>query len=204
MNLWVAKADGSGHIERLSEESIEIGSLVWWVSLSIRWTPDGTAIGYAVPGVEGPSLWLVDRLGGGSAKAVRSGVLRFDWYLDRHRIVYTTLTDRGMELRAANLETDEDSLLYAGPHSEMILSPDGRTIALVGSASHFEQGLFVLELQLPTTSDGLPKPLGEPERITNGQGRWHVHNGSWSHDSARIVYTRDTDDGDIYLLTIDE
>ncbi|MCL1595315.1 MAG: protein kinase, partial [Actinomycetia bacterium] len=115
LNLWVAKADGSGHIERLSEEPIEVPSAVWWVSLSIRWTPDGTAIGYAVPDVEGPSLWLVDRLGGGSAKAVRSGVLRFDWYLDRHRIVYTTLTDRGMELRAANLETDEDLLLYAGP-----------------------------------------------------------------------------------------
>jgi hypothetical protein len=31
-----------------------------------------------------------------------------------------------------------------------------------------------------------------------------VHNGSWSHDGTHIVYTHDTDDGDIYLLTINE
>jgi len=204
MNLWVAKADGSGRPERLSDQEIHIPSLVWAVALSIRWTPDGTSIGYVMPDVEGPSLWMIDRLGGTNAKPVRPGVERFDWYLDRNRIVYTTLTGDGLELRAANLETGEEQLLYAGPHTEMILAPDGSAIALVRSASHFDQGLFLLKLEVPTTEDGLPKPLGELERITNGQGRWHVHNGGWSHDGTRIVYTQDTDDGDIYLLTIGE
>jgi len=203
MGMYVAKADGSGHPERLSNQEINVPSVVWAVSLSIRWTPDGESIGYVMPDVKGPSLWMVDRHGGAVAEPVRSGVLRFDWYLDRHRIVYTTLTQDGLELRAANLVTGEEALLYAGPHTEMILSPDGSAVALVQSASHFDQGLFRLGLEVPTSRDGLPRPIGELERITDGQGRWHVHNGSWSHDGRHIVYTRDTDDGDIYLLTLE-
>ena len=204
MNLMIAKTDGSGRPERLSDLEFNVPTLVWAVSLSIRWTPDGRSIGYVVPDASGPSLWTIDRQDGANQKLVRSGVLRFDWYLGRHRIVYSTLTERGLELRAANLETGEESLLYAGPHTEMILSPDGSAIALVQSASHFDQGLFLLPLKAPTTEDGLPEPLGGLERITDGQGRWHVHNGSWSHDGRRIVYTQDTDDGDIYLLTLEQ
>jgi Tol biopolymer transport system component len=203
MNMWITKADGSGRPERLSDQEIAIHQ-VWAVSLSIHWTPDGTSIGYVVPDISGPSLWTIDRQDGANRKLLHSGVLRFDWYLDRHRIVYTTLTGEGLELRATNFQTGEDALLYAGPHTEMILSPDGSAVALVQSASHFDQGLFVLKLEVPTTADGLPKPLGELERITDGQGRWHVHGGSWSHDGTRIVYTQDTDDGDIYLLTLEE
>jgi len=204
MTLRVANADGSGRSVRLMEQEIKIPSVAWGVSLSIRWTPDGKSIGYVVPDINGPSLWMIDRQDGVNGEPVHPGVLRFDWYLDRHRIVYTTMTETGEELRAANLETGEECLLYTGPHTEMILSPDGSAVALVQSASHFDQGLFVLKLEVPTTADGLPKPLGELERITDGQGRWHVHNGSWSHDGRRIVYTQDTDDGDIYLLTLEE
>jgi serine/threonine protein kinase len=203
MNMWITRADGSGRPEMLSDQEIAIPQ-VWAVSLSIRWTPDGTSIGYVVPDISGPSLWTIDRQDGANRKLLRSGVLRFDWYLDRHRIVYTTLAEGELELRTANLETGEDSLLYAGPHTEMILSHDGSAVALVQSASHFDQALFLLKLEVPTTADGLPKPLGELERITDGQGQWHVHNGSWSHDGTRIVYTQDTDDGDIYLLTLEE
>jgi serine/threonine protein kinase len=204
VNLWVANADGSGRPERLSDQEIDVPNPVWAVSLSIHWTPDGTSIGYVVPDVDGPSLWTIDRHDSANRKLVRSGVLRFDWYLGRHRIVYSTLTESGLELRAANLETEEESLLYAGPHTEMILSPDGSAIALVQSASHFDQGLFLLKLEVPTTEDGLPEPMGGLNRITDGQGRWHVHNGSWSHDGTKIVYTQDTDDGDIYLLTLEQ
>ena len=202
MTLWVGKADGSGRPEPLSDQEIFIPSKVWGVSLSVRWTPDGASIGYVVPDVEGPSLWVVDRLGDKKSQHIHPGVERFDWYLDRNRIVYTTLTSDGLELRAANLETGEEQLLYTGSHTEMILSPDGSAIALVRSASHFDQALFLLKLEIPTTDGGLPKPIGDLERITNGQGRWHVHNGGWSPDGQRIVYTQDTDDGDIYLLTI--
>jgi hypothetical protein len=34
----------------------------------------------------------------------------------------------------------------------------------------------------------------------NTVGTWHIHNGGWSPDSKRIVYTQDQDFGDIYEL----
>jgi hypothetical protein len=40
--------------------------------------------------------------------------------------------------------------------SEMILSPDGTALALVTAESHFDQNLFRLRLEPPTTEDGLP------------------------------------------------
>jgi serine/threonine protein kinase len=202
MNLYVAKTDGSGRPERLSNQNINIPSKVWAVSLSIRWTPDGESIGYVVADHDGTALWTIDRHGSGDATLVRAGVERFDWYLDRNRIVYTTLTQEGQELRAANLRTGDEHLLYKGPHSEMVLAPDGTAIALVRSESHFNQSLYRLGLARPATDDGLPKAVGDLEKLVGGEGRWHVHNGSWSHDGEWVVYTQDTDDGDIYLLTL--
>ena len=204
MNIWVTKADGSGRLERLSDQEIKVPSAVWAVSLSIRWTPDGNSIGYVMPDANGPTLWTIDRSDGANKKPVLAGVLRFDWYLDGNRVIYSTMAEGGLELRAANLETKEERLLYAGPHTEMNLAPDGTAIALVNSESHFNQALFRLRLEPPASADGLPTAVGELERLTDGQGLWHVHNGGWSHDGEWIVYTQDTDNGDIYLLTIDE
>lgn len=204
MNLWVTRSDGSGSPERVSDQEIYIPNVVWAVSLGVRWTPDGDSIGYVLPGVEGPALWLVDRVGDTGPRLLRDGVERFDWYMDRNRIVYTILTENGVELRAANLETGEERLLYAGPQTEMILAADGAAIALVKSESHFNQGLFLLRLEPPTTAAGLPTPVGELEQLTDGEGMWHVHNGGWSPDGEHIVYTQDTDNGDVFLLTIEQ
>ncbi len=33
-----------------------------------------------------------------------------------------------------------------------------------------------------------------------GKGIWHVHNGGWSPDGKSLVYTRDTDQSDIYVI----
>jgi hypothetical protein len=46
--------------------------------------------------------------------------------------------------------------------------------------------------------------VGELENLAGGEGRWHVHNGGWSPDGERVVYTQDTDDGDIYLLNLEQ
>ena len=56
------------------------------------------------------------------------------------------------------------------------------------------------ELEPPADPDGLPRAMGEPEYVARSQGTWHVHNGGWSPDSKSLVYTRDTDHGDIYEL----
>jgi serine/threonine protein kinase len=55
-------------------------------------------------------------------------------------------------------------------------------------------------LDLPYSPTGLPAAVGPPRAITHGDGQWHVHNGGWSPDSKRVIYTRDTDTGDVYLL----
>jgi Tol biopolymer transport system component len=197
-NLYITRADGSGKPRRLPGKDIPIPSMVWGVSLSVRWTPDGESIGYIYAGDDGPALWMIDK-DGSDDHEVRAGVLRFDW-IDRNRIVYTTMTPTGLELRALNLRTNEGRLLHAGPHTEMILSPTLDAVGLVQSESHFDQRLFLLRLEPPQTEDELPRPVGELEPLTDGRGRWHVHNGSWSHDGKRIVYTQDTDDGDIWLI----
>jgi hypothetical protein len=62
-------------------------------------------------------------------------------------------------------------------------------------------GLAVLKLRAPSAPDGLPTAVGEPEYVVPTEGTWHVHNGGWSPDSKRIVYTHDQDYGDIYELT---
>jgi hypothetical protein len=58
----------------------------------------------------------------------------------------------------------------------------------------------VLKLEPPSEHDGLPRVVGEPEYVVATEGTWHVHNGGWSPDSKRLVYTRDMGYGDIYEL----
>ena len=42
--------------------------------------------------------------------------------------------------------------------------------------------------------------LIEPEYVVPTEGTWHVHNGGWSPDSKKLVYTQDKDYGDLYEL----
>jgi Tol biopolymer transport system component len=201
--LWKVRSDGKGVPEIVLAKDIPIPSEVWGVNLSIRWTPDGESIGYLLAGDDGPELWVVDA-DGTDDRLLAKGVWRFDWYgEDGERVVYTSLTRDRLELRARSLETGQDVLLYDGAHTEMILSPDGSAVAFVRSASHFDQQLFLLELTGPDPVDALPRRLGEPMQLTDGRGVWHVHNGGWSPDGRQIVYTQDTDDGDIWMIEQD-
>ncbi len=60
--------------------------------------------------------------------------------------------------------------------------------------------LYYLKLRPPERTDGLPTPAGQPIQLTEGYGKYHVHNGGWSRDGKQIVYTRDVDAGDIYVI----
>ncbi len=60
--------------------------------------------------------------------------------------------------------------------------------------------LYYLKLRPPERTDGLPSPAGQPIQLTEGYGKYHVHNGGWSPDGKQIVYTRDVDAGDIYVI----
>ena len=171
-------------------------------SIRPRWSADGKAIAYLADTSEGSALWTM-KADGSEARAIVPGVLGFDWYLDSRRIVYSRMAegrDDVREMRARNLETGDEVVLLQSPHQELIVSADGTSVAYCNAASHYDMDLYRLKLQVPADANGLPTVVGEPQRLTEGQERWHVHNGSWSPDGKQIVYTRDTDSADISII----
>jgi hypothetical protein len=46
----------------------------------------------------------------------------------------------------------------------------------------------------------MPVLAGRPTQITDGGGDWHAHKGAWSPDGKTIIYTRDSDQGNIYAV----
>ena len=162
-----------------------------------RWSPDGKAVGFVGGGPQG-GLWVVEPDGANLHSAL-AGVLGFDWYRDSHHIVYTARNESSgeVEMRAMDLDTGEHAVLLRAPLAELAVARDGRAVAYVHAASHFNMQLHVLRLEPGVV---LPRVAGPPRRITNGDGAWHVHNGGWSPDGKAIVYTRDTDNGDIYMI----
>ena len=201
--LWVV--DSEGGIPRLLTDH----ALVWTDPSSApptggpRWSRDGSVVSYVAATEQGDAIWLVEADGSDARASTVVGVLSFDWYLDRHRVVYTRRATDGsgqVELRAAHLVTGEDVLLLAGTPAEVTASPDGRSLAFVSSVSHYTMDLHLLRLEPPRSPNGLPARIGEPQQLTFGEGRWHAHNGGWAPDGSAIVYSRDADFGDIYVI----
>ena len=169
-----------------------------------RWAPDGSVIAYLAPGPEGNVLWTIRPDGTDRKPSSLSGVLSFDWYRDGRRVIYTRNT-RGeggqLELRATNLATGEDVLLREGAIAEVAVSRSGHAVSFIDAVSHFTMDLSIQRLTAPDDAlGGLPLLAGEETRVTHGQGVWHVHSGGWSPDGTALVYSRDRDWGDIYLL----
>jgi Tol biopolymer transport system component len=161
-----------------------------------RWSPDGATIGYLASSEEGTALWLAP-VGGGAARKLLEGVSDFCWYRDARRVIYTPY-DMATEIRVIDLETGRDELLFDGPHLEVAVDPNGRALTYCAAVSHFNMNLQVLWLE--EDADGLPRATGPPEALTAGEGLWHVHNGGWAPDGRSVVYTRDTDTGNVHVL----
>ena len=200
--LWVTSVDG-GTPRRLSEQAIPMDG-DWWVNARVapRWSSDGGTIAYLAPGDQGTTLWLIDPDGSNTRQTDIGGVLRFDWYLDSHRIVYTRNTRDGsgrIEMITADLRTGEEVLLLEANATELSVAPHGSYVAYNSADGHFSMNRYLLPLTL-ATADQLPRASGEPEQITFGGGVWHVHGGAWTPDSKQIVYTKDFDRGNLYVI----
>ncbi len=168
-----------------------------------RWAPDGSVIGYLAPGEHGNAIWLVEPDGSNRRESTVRDAFSFGWYKDGQRVVYTRRSPDGsgqVELRAAHLGTGEDALLFAGALSEVAVSPDGSALTFISSVSHFTMELQLQRLAPTTEPNQLPSTVGEPQQITFGNGEWHVHGGGWAWDGSGLVYSRDRDYGDIYLI----
>ena len=80
------------------------------------------------------------------------------------------------------------------------LSPTCLPTKELSGTSELNQQLFVLELRPPADPRGLPRVVGEPKPLTDGGGLWHIHMGGFTPDGQKIVYTRDRDWGDLYVI----
>jgi Tol biopolymer transport system component/predicted Ser/Thr protein kinase len=202
MHLWVMGADGS-RPRRLTQQSIFLpGGSGLTVTAAPRWSPDGKSIGYLAVGEKGPALWVMNA-DGSNAQARIPGVLRFDWYRSSRQVVYSRLASESSGAQvmiAADLETGEEVTLLEGPNAELIVSPDGRSILYCYAPNHFGMQFYLLRLDAPA-GGGLPRRRGQPEPVTVSRDPSHVHTGGWSPDGKSIVYTRDIDHGDIYVVS---
>ena len=199
--LWVADVDG-GATHRLSEQAIPMDG-DWWVNARVapRWSSDGRAIAYLAPGERGSTLWLIDPDGRNARPTRVSGVLRFDWYLDSRRAIYTRNgADGRIEIIATNLDTGEERVLLKANATELSVAPDGNAVAYNSADGHFSMNRYVLTLVRPTGANELPHATGAPRQMTFGGGKWHVHGGAWSPDGRWIVYTRDFDRGNLSVI----
>ena len=199
--LWVADVDGRA-TRRLSEQAIPMDG-DWWVNARVapRWSSDGRAIAYLAPGERGSTLWLINPDGRNARPTQVSGVLRFDWYLDSRRAIYTRNgADGRIEMIATNLDTGEERLLLKANATELSVAPDGGSVAYNSADGHFSMNRYVLTLVRPTSAKELPHATGAPRQVTFGKGVWHVHGGAWSPDSRWIVYTRDFDRGNLSII----
>lgn len=200
MALKVLPEELSGNEERrqrfeLSEQTVSVNRRAGFP----RWSPDGAVIGYLAPTDRGTALWVMDK-DGTQARPRLFDVLHFEWYLDNRRVVYSRMGENGRELRAADLESGEEVLLLSVPHTEHRVSPDGRAVTYCEPTSHINHQLFLMRLARADSPYGLPHPLGEPVQLTEGGGLWHAHSGGWAPDGKALVYTRDTDNFDIYII----
>jgi eukaryotic-like serine/threonine-protein kinase len=199
--LWVQDVDG-GATRRLSEQAIPMDG-DWWVNARVapRWSSDDRAIAYLAPGERGSTLWLINPDGRNARPTQVSGVLRFDWYLDSHRVIYTrSAADGRIEIIATNLESGEERLLLKANGTELSVATDGSSVAYNSADGHFSMNRYVLPLVRPTSAKELPQAAGAPRQVTFGNGVWHVHGGAWSPDGRWIVYTRDFDRGNLSII----
>jgi serine/threonine protein kinase/Tol biopolymer transport system component len=198
--IYIVNRDGGGE-RLLLDQPVSLDSQISPVigSLVSRWSPDGDLIAVLIEGENTRALWTF-RPNGEDLKQVLTAATDFDWYLDNRRGIYARHYGSETELVAVNLESGEERSLFIGPLIEIDVAPDGSAVSFCLGRGHMAMGLAVLKLKEPTDADGLPSALGEPELVVPTEGTWHVHNGGWSADSKRLVYTQDEDYGDIFEL----
>ena len=199
VHAWTLEVEG-GRIEQVGKgiAAIEGLSISW-----AMWAPDGSRIGIVAQDANHqPALWTLAK-DGKVAGPFLPGEREVQFYSDGRTVLYVRegKEGSGLELRAADLESGAEALLYKGWVSELTIAPNGRRISFLLAESHLNLNLFTLDLVPGSRPGELPRVVGEPRAVTEGKGRWHVHNGSLSAEGSLAAYTRDTDTADIFAIS---
>jgi Tol biopolymer transport system component/DNA-binding winged helix-turn-helix (wHTH) protein len=201
--IWIGRSQAGAPARPLADRVVPIGDeRGTGIIAGPKWSPDGRFIGCIASSDAGPALWMIDTQTL-HANPVLDGVSDFGWYKDSRHVIYTpTEQEKGASTRVMviDLRTKQSGTLLEQPHAEIAVARDGSSMTFVAGSSHSEKSLWLLRLTEPNDRAGLPVPDGSPERLIDGGGIWHAHNGGFSFDGKSVVYMRDTVLADIYLV----
>lgn len=151
MTLWVSSPVGAAPV-RFAEQWQ--GSTSYGIS-TLHFTPDGTRLGLWVNDTtrddarpDRPVFWIIDYPSGQARPALTtlgplSRALPFSWMADGRHVVFGAEglgPSPGMHLWIADTDTDalEALTVTSTSESEPAVSPDGRRVAFVADASHYD------------------------------------------------------------------
>ena len=200
--VWVMDTNGENP-KKASEELVDFGTLPWEYVHQLKWSPDGKKIAYLALSGDGNSVWIID-LESNSTRPHIFNVSSFSWYQNSNMIICNRVAadqTNTTNLVAVNLETGKEKILSQGLHlTELFVSKDGQWLGYTSAIGHFSYNIFRLRLDPPSILGGFPLVVGEPDQLTDGAGKWHVHSGSFSPDGKSILYSRDADQMDIFII----
>ena len=203
-DLWVTKLDGS------NRQNLTLGRFRLVSYDDIAWSPDGRQVAYWGFSAQGSGAYTTDADGRNAQLLVvefsHDGSVSWSPY--GNRIVFSALrplpapfTGHGSDIFVMNANGRNRLNLTADPTSRNVSpswSPDGVKIAYVASPDPFRwwapHNIYVMN------ADGT-----DPVRLTE-EGRWvYEEHPSWSPDSGRIAFVKQTPDGhhDIFTMNAD-
>ena len=135
----------------------------------------------------GSTLWLINPDGRNARPTQVSGVLRFDWYLDSRRVIYTRNgSDGRIEMVATNLDTGKERLLLKANATELSVA-SGRAFGRLQQRGRTLQHESVrADARPPDRRRGIPSR-------GRGASAGHVRQGKVARSRRRVVPGRPVD-----------
>jgi len=173
--VWVQDLSRGSRI-RLGEDA--------GISIFAAWAPDGEQVAFTSTHVVEAGIFMTSADGSGETVVVQNGPMPEalnDWSLDGHRLVYTLLTNSGMDLRYVERQDDgswEDHSFLQSPSSEAWgrISPNGRYLAYLSD----ESGTREIYVQ--------PFPEGGARTPVSTKGGYGI---TWNRDGTELFYIED-------------
>ena len=203
-DLWVTDLNGSNR-QNLTNGRINLNSCV-----PTSWSPDGRQIAYWGNSDQGYGVYAIGT-NGGNKQIVEAGWPRdgrVSWSPDGRSIAYSEMRQLdppfkrfGSDIFVVNANGSTRVNLTVNPAPMNISaswSPDGKKIAYVASPKPF--------LWLPPHNIHVMNADGSDSVMLTQEERWaYEWNPTWSPDSRRIAFARQTPDGfkDIFSMNAD-